>query len=582
MAETEKQWFDTNNKPYYLEYDLPLSIRNRCWFFWANSVKEWRKVLNRANELANGNKISVVFFFGEIDTTVTNYIKKLNNSQMVILHACYAPVDYLKAIDSEDEWLMSVQKWGGRAQDENKQWVWDVSEIFLDHAKAFEASRYDYMWFSLAKAYVGEIRESVERNGYQVLGNFLRKHVSGNQTEIVADLLAIIKELFPCGIEADTNEEFAYKTLAVPKLIKLGIDGKTDEDDKLIKNCGVHLPKEKGIIQLSLFDDFSESAMQIVALIRETYRQDIKRLGYCNATALRDALTNRPYGVYDCNYYYYVVAYALSEFRAGYYTDMSFLTKRSHYDDCLEWFRIEEIEYNRNTIFLPTLFVQTEKQHTLAQKLCRVFDITDDVNTVFKAVQKARGWVMEHIHYDSIDRVSHKLFEFLRGDNIRMYSLETERLADWLDEPTIAELHDKIATIDEVFFKRLIDKYGKEKAELYKRHLNVNGTAGGWLWRSEMIDESVEVYMSKILCRECGRVLNPMNDDHCWQVSSYGGKGESHYFSLKQIQGLNKKFFGRFQTDYFCIPCMAEILGMTEMELWERMCEFKEGGCTLF
>lgn len=89
--------------------------------------------------------------------------------------------------------------------------------------------------------------------------------------------------------------------------------------------------------------------------------------------------------------------------------------------------------------------------------------------------------------------------------------------------------------------------------------------------------------MSKILCRECGRVLNPLGDRNCREVSHYeDGKYETHDFTLKEIEGLNKKFFGRFQTDYFCIHCMAEILETTEWELYKKMHEFKESGCTLF
>lgn len=570
MASNETQWINTNDKPYYLSYQMPLSINNRSWFFWANTVEGWRKVLNRANALAVRNKVSFVFLHGEITATVSNYIKKLNNPQMVVLCADYVSAEYMKAIGEADKWLKGLQPSGGRAKDENKQWTWDVSPMFIDLAKSFDKVRIEYERFLLAKSYADEVHAAVERDGYRVFGDFRQKTVSGGQEGIAADLLAIIKELFPCGIEADTDSEFAYKRIAVPKMIKLGLAGETD--DSLVKNCGIRLRKEIGNIQFSLFDDYSNSAMQIVAVIREAYRRDIKRLGYCEPGALCEALTYRPYGFYECNYYYYIVAFALSAFKKGYYTIMS---------HC--WCMVEDIEFTKHTIFLPVLFVQTDKQRSLTEKLRRLFEIEEPTENLSDAIRLAIVWIEKHIHYDSVDRVSDDLFALLRGDGIKLYSLQTERYDDWLDEETLADLHDKLQTVDDDFFRMLAEKYGEERARLFKRKGYVKGTACGWLWRSEMVDESVENYMSKILCRECGRVLNPFGDENCYEISRYDGSyTETHDFSLKQIQGLNKKFFGRYQTDYFCIPCMAQILETTEWELWEKMHFFKEQGCTLF
>lgn len=570
MAQKDVQWIDTNNKPYYLSYQMPLSISNRCWFFWANIVEGWRKVLNRANALAFGYKVSFVFLYGKIDTTVTNYIKKLNNPQMVVLSADYISADHIKVISEAEEWLARIQKWGGRAQDENKQWAWDVSQIFLDGVAAFESRKTEYERFLLAKSHIGEIRAAVEQKGYRVLSDLQQKTVAGSQEGIVVDLLAIIKELYPYGIEADTNSEFAYKRLAVKKMIALGAAGETD--DTLIKNCGIRMRKDIGVVQLSFLDDYSDSAMRIVTLIRETYRHDIERMGYCSSGALWAALVRRPYGYYDCNYYCYIIAFALSVFNEGYYTISRYI-----------WQKFDPKSLSTYEI-TPLLFIQTDKQKSLVNKICKLFDIDEPVETLFWALSKARRWAENHIHYDSIDRVSHDLYLLVRdNDSIQTYSFETEKYDDWLDEKTIEELHSKLQTVDENYFQMLVEKYGEKRTTLFKKYFYIKGSVGGWLWESKYIDQTVEEYMNKIICRECGRVLNPCNEDYCYQVSQYiDGNMETHDFTLKQIQGLNKKFFGRYQTDYYCIPCMAEILGITEWELWERMHEFKEQGCTLF
>lgn len=77
----------------------------------------------------------------------------------------------------------------------------------------------------------------------------------------------------------------------------------------------------------------------------------------------------------------------------------------------------------------------------------------------------------------------------------------------------------------------------------------------------------------KVMCRECG----------CEIPEKYiVADGDNHTFTQKQIIGMTKKLFGRYQHEYFCIPCMSAILEVSESDLWEKMHEFKESGCTLF
>lgn len=46
--------------------------------------------------------------------------------------------------------------------------------------------------------------------------------------------------------------------------------------------------------------------------------------------------------------------------------------------------------------------------------------------------------------------------------------------------------------------------------------------------------------------------------------------------------GLNKKIIDKKATTFYCLPCLAEYLEVTEEELLAKIEEFKEGGCTLF
>lgn len=46
--------------------------------------------------------------------------------------------------------------------------------------------------------------------------------------------------------------------------------------------------------------------------------------------------------------------------------------------------------------------------------------------------------------------------------------------------------------------------------------------------------------------------------------------------------GLTKKLIGKKTVQFYCLPCLAEYLEVTEEELLQKIEEFKDEGCTLF
>lgn len=46
--------------------------------------------------------------------------------------------------------------------------------------------------------------------------------------------------------------------------------------------------------------------------------------------------------------------------------------------------------------------------------------------------------------------------------------------------------------------------------------------------------------------------------------------------------GLTKKLIDKNPSKYYCIDCLAEYLGVTAEELYDKIEEFREEGCTLF
>ena len=50
----------------------------------------------------------------------------------------------------------------------------------------------------------------------------------------------------------------------------------------------------------------------------------------------------------------------------------------------------------------------------------------------------------------------------------------------------------------------------------------------------------------------------------------------------KNTLGINKKLLGTEILNFYCMDCLAEYLDCTVEELFDKIEEFKEEGCTLF
>ena len=50
----------------------------------------------------------------------------------------------------------------------------------------------------------------------------------------------------------------------------------------------------------------------------------------------------------------------------------------------------------------------------------------------------------------------------------------------------------------------------------------------------------------------------------------------------KDTIGINKKLLGIDIVNFYCMECLADYLGCSVDELFDKIEEFKEEGCTLF
>lgn len=48
------------------------------------------------------------------------------------------------------------------------------------------------------------------------------------------------------------------------------------------------------------------------------------------------------------------------------------------------------------------------------------------------------------------------------------------------------------------------------------------------------------------------------------------------------VVALNRKLYGESVEKFFCLPCLAETIGVTTEELLAKIEEFKAEGCKLF
>ncbi|MDE7158122.1 MAG: hypothetical protein K2N74_00955, partial [Clostridiales bacterium] len=292
----QAEWRDTNDKPYYVSYKFPISITNRCWIFWANLRKGWKKILNLSSALAERNRISIVFLYGEIKSeTLTNHLAKLNNPQLIVLRADYVTNEAIELIDNSEEWLKGLQKNGGRRKGEDGEFLFDVSDAFLKYLLTDTMLNENYNKFLRAKELIEQIKNDVETKGYSVLGQVSSKHVRGNSESITDDLLGISKEIYPYGVESESENEFAYKRVAIPRLIEAGLAGQTEND--LVGKLKLRLLNNSTDTQLSLFG-YSASANAFIDHIHEYCDKALREQGYFNTWELAYELTKAPYGMY--------------------------------------------------------------------------------------------------------------------------------------------------------------------------------------------------------------------------------------------------------------------------------------------
>ena len=580
MKKKDVEWKETRPE-YTKKWTYSLFVRNRCIFFGCESPRKWRKALNFAAKFAAPNKICILIVFGIPKGGIKAIEKALE-----IFPGYIACIIYDEITDDDfmvlEEYEMLRKKFlsiglmskDGEFSEYYRKERETMNRLVLEGRFSEDESLYqEYKKDEKIEKRYGETMKKIEKiQEYPArnICNFSKRNkVKINESGI----MELIRELYPYGVEADTGMEEAVKITKANKYIKFAMQGDYTQ-------LGISIKGQER--QYSMFDLFTVGANEIVEEVKRYCKFQEREKGCFWTAAVWSKLEKPPFGAYECNWYFYLFAIAF----------------RKYFSDKYNWLIGVAVEKGINCApefilkgKVGLVFCEDENRNRLAVLVCNLFDVPEirpyfrenAHESIHAALMAARCWCEENIQTPLawIDQRFYNLLDFDQEKWCR--NGEADQYVQWLEEKG-ADLYKQIRTIDADFDESVIPIYGKKRVSLWRKYQYVRGGAVGWLHSKEMFVEGLETYMKKmIVCRECGRVIADYRFKNGGEYQTFTEFPDGQLiFTAKDIIGANKKFLGRYQEEYFCVPCLCEVLDITEELLHERINEFKEEGCMLF
>lgn len=567
MKQKKIEWKDTK-LDFCVDYNYSLFVRNRCVFFYGETSK-WRKTLSYASNFVKPWNICVIYLYGEEkwrEETFSKYINDFKGNLIVIRFDI--DDNYLSIFSKYREWIKKKTSAGEIKDGEfTKNYLAErnrIEKAVSSGALGTECISYEKYQNdrAMVKTYEKAIQQVdfIQRKEAQCYSTFLsQKSMCANE----GSMIEAIRQCFPFGVENDTTNTDNVKISKIRRYIASALEGN--------KEMEIKLRDEE--IQLSFFDFYTSGASEIVDTIRNYCHHAVSERGRFYLAEIWSIIEKPPYGAYDCNWYMYLFAYALAPYFLAEY----------HYM-CL-YFPVQATDINfKNAIKgkYGVVFTLTEASRKLAALVTYVFGGEKTIY-VSQALSEARQYCEKNIQtpLSFIDKRFYELIEF--NPDKWTKKGEAEKYLSWFETSKEA-LRSSVKSIDRDFDKELEKKYDPERIRLFRKFSYVKGGAVGWLHSVEMFMERVEEYMKiENVCRECGR---PIRAHTAYVLSDNSSptrvKHDELVFKTKDIIGLNKKFLGRYQNEYFCVRCLCEVLELDEEQLHERMENFRSEGCTLF
>lgn len=554
LATKTVEWKDTKFQ-WVNEQAYSLFTRNRYVFCYGTG-KTYVKSINYAQNFTRPNNIVVLFVFGAPKNmdTLRRKVSESNHQFLVI----QVPVDNdVIAAQEEYESLQTHWKKAGLS-----------AEYFAEHADnpIYQAD--------LDKAKAGEANLAIlheqQHRTATAFANFMPEQEI--ETDFETFLLATAKRVYPKGIEVTAPCEASAKQIGFKKMLNQLVTGK------------------KSPVTTERYGDNNEAADAVVEEIHRFMLAELDRDGYVKMDAVWQKLVHPPYGLYKCCFSDFQKAKIMYRFASPQY----FVS-----DGVSDWPSDTQGLETWLTFVGGVLFQENEIVSELKQSLFKIFDVQAFLEahpTYFNGKRMSLHLVLSVVRTIIQDvwelqeplSVTDQRWEPLLGlskdsDGMLLTCIWSwcKQFRDWIFGHE-DELYQAVRRTHETVYQQVAETYGDTaKLDLFYKFRHVKGGAVGWVWPAKTFYEWIDAYMPLEVCRECGQPLVNSDMKNLFVYSDWDTGGLIK-FTLKQIQGLNKKFLGRYQNEYFCIPCLAEILDTTPMGLYEKMHDFQEQGCELF
>lgn len=574
------EYKDTNIFAFAPKYEYPLQVRGRWLQFHALS-KGYIKILNYAVKFRQPETLLAVYLYGDIDEdSLRRYINKIGGENLYVF--VWRGIDSLIAAFGEYKEMVKDLKNKGFARNgeitpiyfEERDKFYAVEPKYIDITNTVKNFHDNDAKIAAHDAATNEMAERIK----------IERYSNGAPIDPQAHykwLFETAKKEYPCGVEADSDNDNSYKTIAISRLMKSIEDGNTDLPEKY----GIKLDGRMG--QLSTFDRRS-NASAMIDFARDFAKREIENRGSVFLEAIIFELRKKPFGWYpQNNYYAYVLGYALRELCD--IPNIACFDTIGTFDYSVSqalWFAetAAKNDFRRNYQLL--LFINTSEAKRLTNVLYRLFNLSEIKN--YHGTEKYLKSTLVRISIE----VNTKITRYPYADvDLKLWELLNEldpicdkRYGEFADyfERNLDELKQKLSKNDTVQKQKLINKYGQKEADFIERFCARPKCYYQQYMKQGEFNEMAEKYHNSLHCRECGKSIGNLSQVCDDDPSKPSGK-ETIEFTLKEVIGLNKKMLNLEKDNMFCLNCLMEFLDITlGQDLKDRIEAWKAQDCTLF
>lgn len=596
----EDKIYDSGRFDWCLDINYPIAVTNRCVFFYSTANK-YRKVLNDAEYFSQDNNICIVFLYGSLneDFIERELSKKLDSHIIVIHYGSKLFDDGVKVISEWQEVLEREKMIGGLNDTEtdiSNQRIKEIQKHLSvqsdsEDIKSFQLMELKRLDKRKEYKHTLELLELAQKNDVYtwldtitVSGQVYR--TKGVFDNFVKNLTGGVLSLFAYGIEAETDESYAYKSIAIKRIVT-SIESENFSSGKLN-------------IDLNNLDC---SSYRFVQAGTQFIKDKLNGNGFFEWQELIQYLSKPPCGFqYDNNYYAYLLAMVIYPYKDYYYlrlngcieyTSLNLLYLVKEYRADIG--KNEEQKFrNKIMIYKPSkrYFTVIKMINDLSESKEPCETIMEAVSRLFYRLQQEKKNKVRTLPFcmanPEYDLIVHNQFDWCERNALTNYGwFRPEQVNDvYFSLKENEQNNQRYMKEGDLFVKeKLLNQYSEEQVDWLVKYWNENmPETSVWCynrkWCKGEIENFMNAYDSGKVCRECGNFI--VNKDRGDYIVKGNDSVAIQRLTFKEIVGLNQKLIDRNMTKFYCLSCLAELIECTESDLYEKVQEFKEEGCELF